>query len=109
MPSRNDRYLREADDWSRRLADIGDSDAVRSSWESAILHPSNGPVDAERANQNPCLAAAKLACCGTYASLDGYVEAVAGIRRHSIAASRTITMVTTNSPTTIIHSTDPSC
>ena len=38
-----------------------------------------------------------------------YVDAVAGVRRHSIAASPTITMVTTNRPTTIIRSTDPSC
>ena len=39
----------------------------------------------------------------------GYIDAVAGVRRHSIAAAATITIVTTNRPTTIIRSTDPSC
>jgi hypothetical protein len=42
-------------------------------------------------------------------SWGGYVDAVAGVRLHSIAASAMITMVTTNRPTTIILSTDPSC
>ena len=38
-----------------------------------------------------------------------YVEAATGVRRHSIVAAATIAMVTTNRPTTIILSTDPSC
>jgi hypothetical protein len=42
-------------------------------------------------------------------SLNGYVFAIAGVRRHSMAASAAITMVTMNSPTTIIRSTEPSC
>jgi hypothetical protein len=40
---------------------------------------------------------------------NGYDDAAAGFRRHSIAAAPTITTVTTNNPTMINHSTDPSC
>jgi len=48
-------------------------------------------------------------CCGAAASQNLYVDAVAGVRRHSMAASAPNRRVATNSPTTIIRSTDPSC
>jgi hypothetical protein len=40
---------------------------------------------------------------------NGYVDAAAGFRRHSIAAAAASTMATANNPTIINHSTDPSC
>jgi hypothetical protein len=78
--------------------------------EGAILDPPSNPrLRGSGPIRRVLRLAAKLDCCGTQSSLNGYVFAIAGVRRHSMAASAAITMVTMNSPITIIRSTEPSC
>jgi hypothetical protein len=63
----------------------------------------------ERADQMGISIAGETRLLRDPSSLNGYVFAIAGVRRHSMAASAAITMVTMNNPTTIIRSTEPSC
>ena len=50
-----------------------------------------------------------LAWLTTETGVGTYRGAAAVVRRHSSAAAATRAIVTMNRPTTIIHSTDPSC
>ena len=81
---------------------VGEEAAIYTPPSNGRSHGTGRSEPHYRRRQQPTTSESK--CLG-----NGYVNAAAGFRRHSITAAATITTVTKNNPTMINHSTDPSC